>query len=62
MKNKVINIDKLQEDILELMVDSGLPEDNAYNWGLQHATLLIQGVKPQDIVDVRMRMTMGIAE
>jgi hypothetical protein len=61
MKNKIINEDKFQRDILELMIDSGLPEDNAYNWGLQHATLLLNGVKPETIVDMRMRMTMGQA-
>ena len=62
MKNKIVNTDKFFDNILELVVDTDLPEDNAYNWGLHHAGLLLNGVKPEDIIDMRMRMTMGVEQ
>ena len=58
MRNKIVNVDKFYDNITQLLVDSDLEEDNAYNWGLHHASLLLNGVKPQDIIDMRMRMSL----
>lgn len=58
MRSRIVNLDKFQDNIAELLVDSELEEDNAYNWGLHHASLLLNGVKPQDIIDMRMRLSL----
>lgn len=56
MEIKQVDIHKFDKDILELMVDTGQPEANAYNWGLAHASLLLQGVSPVAIVKQRVRI------
>ena len=56
MEIKQVDIHKFDKDILELMVDTGLPQDNAYNWGLAHASLVLQGVSPAAIVKQRVRI------
>jgi hypothetical protein len=56
MKYKLVNTDKLSEAINELLVESEDsehpdPENNAYNWGLIHADMLLRGVPMQAIRD-----------
>jgi hypothetical protein len=45
MRLRLIDTDKFSTQIGELLIDSSLVEDNAYNWGLMHAQLMASGVK-----------------
>jgi hypothetical protein len=45
MEKKIIDSETVRIDITNLMIDdSDNQEDNAYNWGLAHAMLVMDGV------------------
>jgi hypothetical protein len=66
MRLRLIDTNKFSTQIGELLIDSSLVEDNAYNWGLMHAQLMASGVKLDKIINMRMSMagwrTTGIDE
>ena len=54
MNLKVINTDKINKNITDLMIESEdpmnpNPEHTAYNWGLTHASLILSGGDPKAI-------------
>jgi hypothetical protein len=56
MRYKLVDTDKFGSKISELLVDSEdpenpNPENNAYNWGLVHAQMLLNGVPMKAIRD-----------
>lgn len=50
MKN---NLEELEDKILHLMIESYHPEDNAYNHGLAHAMLVVNGGDVESIKKTR---------
>jgi hypothetical protein len=57
---KLLNKRKFDEAVAELLIDieeeeSKYPQDmvNAYNWGLMHASLLLNGVDTETIREMR---------
>jgi hypothetical protein len=66
MRLRLIDTNKFSTQIGELLIDSSLVEDNAYNWDLMHAQLMASGVKLDKIINMRMSMagwrTTGIDE
>jgi hypothetical protein len=60
MKYKLVNTDKFSHEISWLLIDSEdpenpNPENNAYNWGLVHAQMLLNGVTFEAIKKMQSR-------
>ena len=49
-------LDTFRDAITSLMIEDGDFEDNAYNWGLSHALLVLGGATTDGIISLRNTM------
>ena len=61
MKKELINLEQIRADITNLMIDdSDNQEDNAYNWGLAHAMLVMDGIDVASVKQQRDRVRTAV--